>query len=85
VGGLTRTTNSTAPIRHRLPDFSKELSGTPVVSAPTVRQFAATTAEQLRRRGAGEVHAITGVAAAAGIDSFGSLSELADAVSAAAA
>lgn len=47
------------------------------------------TAEQLRRRGAGGVHAcgiaITGVAAAAGINSFRSLSELADAVSAAAA
>jgi hypothetical protein len=47
------------------------------------------TAEQLRRRGAGEIHAcgiaISGVAEAAGIDSFRSLSELPDAVSAAAA
>jgi len=32
VGGLTPTTNTIAPIRHRLPNFFKELSGTPVVS-----------------------------------------------------
>jgi len=47
------------------------------------------TAEQLRRRGAGDVHAcgisITGVGPAAGIDSFRSLSKLADAENAAAA
>src|SRR5258706_15144411 len=30
VGGLTPATNTTAPIRHRLPDFFEELSGTPL-------------------------------------------------------
>src|SRR5919204_3031056 len=39
VGGLTPATNTTAPIRHRLPDFFEELSATPVVSDPTARQF----------------------------------------------
>jgi hypothetical protein len=39
VGGLTPATNTTAPIRHRLPDFFEELSGTPVVRDPTARRF----------------------------------------------
>ena len=30
VGGLTPATNITAPIRHRLPHFFEELSGTPL-------------------------------------------------------
>ncbi|PZG01985.1 hypothetical protein C1I99_04655 [Micromonospora deserti] len=30
MGGLTPATNTTAPIRHRLPDFFEELSGTPL-------------------------------------------------------
>lgn len=37
VGGLTPATNTTAPIRHRLPDFFRGLSATPVVSDPTSR------------------------------------------------
>src|SRR4051794_27270426 len=39
VGGLTSATNTTAPTRHRLPDFFEELSGTPIVSGPTARRF----------------------------------------------
>src|SRR5450755_2034474 len=39
AGGLTPATNTTAPIRHRLPDFFEELSGTPVVSDPTARRL----------------------------------------------
>ena len=39
MGGLTPATNTTAPIRHPLPDFFEEFSGTPVVIAPTARQF----------------------------------------------
>jgi hypothetical protein len=39
VGGLTPATNSTAPIRHRLPDFlQRTFPGTPGVSDPTARQ-----------------------------------------------
>jgi hypothetical protein len=49
VGGLTPTTNTTAPIRHPLPDFFKEPSGTPVVSAPTADSFAATALHFLKR------------------------------------
>jgi hypothetical protein len=44
VGGLTPTTNSTAPIRHPLPDFSKELSGTPVISDPDSTTVSRATA-----------------------------------------
>ena len=36
---LTPATNTSAPIRHRLPDFFRGLSGTPVVSDPTARRF----------------------------------------------
>jgi len=38
VGGLTPATNTTAPIRHRLPDFLEDFSGTPAVIDPTARQ-----------------------------------------------
>ena len=48
VGGLTPTTNTTAPIRHRLPNFFNEPSGTPVVSAPTADSFAATALHFLK-------------------------------------
>src|SRR6266536_2334690 len=44
VGGLTPATNTTAPIRHRLPDFLRGLSGTPIVSDPTTRQFRSDSA-----------------------------------------
>ena len=42
AGGSTPATDTTAPIRHRFPDFFAELSGTPVVSDPTHDGFAAT-------------------------------------------
>ena len=41
---LTPATNTATPIRHRLPDFFRGLSGTPVVSDPT-----ATVSERLHR------------------------------------
>ena len=47
VGGLTPATNTTAPIRHRVPDFFDELSGTPVVSDSTHGRFAATALHYL--------------------------------------
>ena len=37
-----------APIRHRLPDFVEEFSGTPVVSDPTARQFRGDSAPPRR-------------------------------------
>src|SRR5258706_14587878 len=36
---LTPATNTSASIRHRLPDFFRGLSGTPVLSDPTARRF----------------------------------------------
>ena len=36
LDGLTPATNTTAPIRHRIPDFFKELFRTPIVSDETV-------------------------------------------------
>ena len=39
------------PIRHRHPDFFNELSGTPGVSNPTARQFAATALHFLKAEG----------------------------------
>ena len=38
-GELTPATNTSAPIRHRLQDFFRGLSGTPAVSDPTARRF----------------------------------------------
>jgi hypothetical protein len=45
VGGLTPATNTTTPIRHRLPDFFEELRGTPVVSDPRPWQLDAYEAD----------------------------------------
>src|ERR1700694_1212061 len=42
---LTPTTNNSAPIRHRLPDFCRRLSATPVVIDPTGQ----TVSGRLRR------------------------------------
>src|SRR3989442_7039533 len=36
---LTPATNTAAPIRHRHPDFFRELSGAPVVSDPIARRL----------------------------------------------
>src|SRR6266536_560542 len=44
---LTPATNTSALIRHRLPDFSRGSSGTPVVSDPTAQRFRATAPDFL--------------------------------------
>src|SRR5215203_3626185 len=43
---LTPTTNTSAPLRHRLPKFFRAFPGTPVVSHPTAQRFQ-TTAQLL--------------------------------------